>query len=569
MATLALASGIKQFLQRHLTSGHRSPGEVVVIAALGILLAAIAKYPDRALFVRARPDLKSKAIKGYPLLGNLPQALMASEHPLLVLKRGFETYGDLFTITVPIRGRLIMINSPELLEHIQKTNFSNYIKGEVFSSQVRDMLGGGIFVSDGDLWRLHRKTANNMFTTKMYREMTGGAFTTSARDLCEALDKSEKLGQPIDLQQTFLKLTMDAFGKMTFGIDVGALKTEGPHEFGDAFDYMMECFDGRIMNPFWPWTDMLIPGKVAKINKSIAIMDRYAYETIHERRKESAEEKEKRPRDLLDHFINLTREDGTKLSDLELRDVFVNFMMAGRDSTGYTLTWQFYILMSNPRILKNVMKELDIVLKGSGEYTYETILQGLPYLKAVFYETLRLYPSVARNIKETVEDDVLPDGTAIYKGEKISFSTWCMGRNRSVWGEDAELVVPERWLADEDDVLSTAAASGDAAPAGLHGVSPFGKFRAESQFKFNSFNASPRLCIGQTFATLEAMVTTCMALQNFDLKLVPGQPLPELKPSVTIPMLRPLLAYATRKSGDKLNKRTASSSSLSSSYVAI
>ncbi|KAF9342998.1 hypothetical protein BGX26_006459, partial [Mortierella sp. AD094] len=455
MAIIALASGVRQFLERHLSKGDRSPAEIAAIAVLGIVIAAIAKYPDRAMFTRARPDLKDKAVPGWPLLGNLPQGLLEKENQLYVIKSGFDYFGDVFSLTVPLRGRLIAINNPELIEHILKTNFNNYIKGEVFSKQVIDMLGGGIFVSDGDEWRFHRKTAVGVFTTKMYRQVTEGGFTSGARSLCSVFDKYEKLGQPMDLQALFLKQTLDVFGKLTFGIEFNALSTEGPHEFGDAFDFLLTNIDSRIMNPFWEWTDHFVPGKVRKIKSAIATLDKYAYIAIEKRKNEPEADKEKRPKDLLDHFINHVDEDENKLTDQQLRDVFVNFMLyvyrniaifAGRDTTGYALSWEFYSLLANPHILKNVLKELDIVLAGSEKYTYETMMSELPYLKAVFHETLRLYPPVPRNIKEAVGDDVLPDGTIVYKDDKIIYSTWSMGRNTSVWGVDAEDFVPERWL---------------------------------------------------------------------------------------------------------------------------
>ena len=82
---------------------------------------------------------------------------------------------------------------------------------------------------------------------------------------------------------------------------------------------------------------------------------------------------------------------------------------AGRDTTALTLTWQFYSLMANPRVLKNVLKEIEVVLRGSEVYSYETMTHGLPYLKAVFHETLRLYPqgSVALEVRE--KDKVVQD----------------------------------------------------------------------------------------------------------------------------------------------------------------
>ncbi|KAG0311463.1 hypothetical protein BGZ97_011863 [Linnemannia gamsii] len=552
MAILLLAIGVKRFLERQMTKKHRSPLEYVALTSLALLVAAIAKYPNRAIFTRARPDLKEISVDGYPLFGNLIQALTNKENPLIVLNKAFQKRGDIYTITVPYRGRFFLVNHPMYIEYILKTNFNNYIKGTVFGDQLRDILGNGIFVSDQDAWRFHRKTASNIFTTKMYRQLCEGAFTDSAQDLCSIFDKAESLGnQPVDLQQLFLRLTMDAFGKLTFGIEFNSLMTEGRNEFGDAFDYLTANMDGRVVNPLWPIFDRLTPGKIRKVKKAIAVLD---------------------------------KEDGSVLSDLELRDVFVNFMIAGRDTTALTLTWQFYSLMANPRILKNVLKELDIVLQGSNIYTYETMMQELPYLKAVFHETLRLYPQVPRNAKEVVEDDVLPNGTVVYKGDLVGFSTYAMGRNRAVWGEDAEVFCPERWLVDEEDIAKQdVTTSSNATPSTppLKGVSPFGKFKMENQFKFNSFNANPRLCLGQTFATLEAMVTSCMLLQKFDFKLVPGQPVPEPKPSATLPMLNPLMTIATRKQlhhhhhHKSLTKTTTTTttrsgdSSLSSSYISV
>lgn len=123
MATIALASGIKRFMDRHLSKGVHSPTEIAVIAVLGIIIAAIAKYPDRALFTRARPDLKDKSIPGAPLLGNMPQGLRDQENALKIMKETFDRLGDVFAITVPVRGRMIAINNPELIEYTHKSMF--------------------------------------------------------------------------------------------------------------------------------------------------------------------------------------------------------------------------------------------------------------------------------------------------------------------------------------------------------------------------------------------------------------------------------------------------------------
>ncbi|KAG0260692.1 hypothetical protein BG011_001699 [Mortierella polycephala] len=533
--------GLRRFIDRQLSKSRKwSPLEYLVLATMGVLVGAILKYPNRAFMTRARPDIKDKTVSGFPLVGNMPQLLVNQKDTLGSLNTGFQHFGNFFSMTVPLFGRLIFVNTPEHFEYILKTNFNNYIKGKIFSDQLKDILGKGIFVSDQDAWRFHRKTAANIFTTKLYRQLVAGTFMDTGLDLCSVLEKNHIAQRSSDLQELFLKLTLDAFGKLTFGLEFNAVTCEGPNEFGDAFDYLTANVDTRVANPFWFITDKIIPGKSRKLNHAIGILDKYAYMAVEKRRNEDAKEKEKRPKDLLDHFINHVADDGTKLTDLELRDVFVNFMIAGRDTTAQTLTWQFYSLMANPRVMNNLVREIDIVLQGSQAYTYETMIQELPYLKAVFHETLRLYPPVPKNVKMVVEDDVLPGGIRVYKGDVIGLSSWCLGRNKGVWGEDAEQFVPERWLiASDGDGTGQVPIKANA--------SPFGKFKAESPYKFTSFNAGPRLCLGQTFATLEGMVTTCLLLQKYKFKLAPEQQPVVVKGSVTLPMENPLLVNITNR----------------------
>lgn len=378
---------------------------------------------------------------------------------------------------------------------------------------------------------------------------------TIAKEGSEDEDNPQNLSdRAVDLQQLFLRLALDSFGKAIFGIEFKTLSTPATekHEFAEAFDFLIANIDARILNPFWHWTDYLTPGKTAKLAHSIGVLDKHAAQAIAARWAEqemprSQEEEEEaraaRPRDLLDHYISYTNpDDGSKLSHGALRDVFVGFMMAGRDTTSLAMTWMFYSILSQPRVLKNLRRELDTVLGvryDPERLSYEVVMSELPYLKAIFHETLRLYPQTPRNARVAVADDVMPDGTRICAGDLVGYSLWTMGRNRSVWGEDAAIFVPERWLVD-DDTLEHKAKTGS--------KSPFGKFRMENQFKFNSFSASPRLCLGQTFATLEAMVTACVVLQQFEVTLVPGRPVPMPKGSASLPMLHPLLATVSYRS---------------------
>jgi len=97
-----------------------------------------------------------------------------------------------------------------------------------------------------------------------------------------------------------------------------------------------------------------------------------------------------------------------------LRDVFMNFVLAGRDTTASLLTWTFYMLYQHPDVREKVVQEILSVVKGEVPTAQE--LELLKYTKQVLQETLRLYPSVPVDARVAVEDTKLPNGYTIKKG---------------------------------------------------------------------------------------------------------------------------------------------------------
>ncbi|KAF9115735.1 hypothetical protein BGX27_006682 [Mortierella sp. AM989] len=515
-----------------------------LVAVLGLLFL-IAKYPNRAIGTRARPDLKSVSINGLPLLGYTLQLMWNRHNFLRYVMSFFELSGQpVMTTTILGLGRIIGINNPELLEHVLKTNFENYEKGPVINENLRQALGDGIFNSDGALWRFHRKTASHVFSTKIYRDLVDGSFQTHTEQLCSILDRAAQDGKAVDLHALFLRLTLDTFAELSFGLDINSLGKDGKDAFGTCFDFAVTYTDARFMNPFWRISEKLSPA-FFKMRKSVATIDAYAYNAIDERRRETAEETSKRQgptkrEDLLDLFMKFRDEDGRSLSDVELRDVFISFIIAGRDTTAQALSWMYYEVMLNPVVEKNIWSEIE---QAGTKLSYEMLTKDMRYTNAVFLEALRLYPSVPRNLKEVINDDVLPNGTKVQSGDFILFSTYSISRNEDVWGPQAKKFLPERWLEGNAE----AAVKGELANNTFTPEHTHPKLRKESQFKFSSFNAGPRICLGQTFATLEALTVINMLSSRFHFTLVPGQAPAVETTSLTLPMKRPLLVNVHRR----------------------
>ncbi|KAH7047799.1 cytochrome P450 [Linnemannia elongata] len=546
MSTSALAT-LLLVLKDRILKGPKTKSQKAGLFAILSFLFLVLKYPNRAIGTRARPDLDGIAWGGMPIIGNTYTILKNRNKFLQSIVENFEKLDtDVMSTTVLGLGRVIAINDPVNLEHIMKTNFENYEKGYILNSTMSQVLGNGIFNSDGSLWRMHRKTASHVFSTKIYRALIDGAFTDHSLQLCAVLDRAAQAGKPVDLQALFLRLTLDAFAKLSFGLDIDSLGKEGQDTFGSSFDYAVVATDERFMNPFWRVTEHLTT-KAFNMKKAVQVVDSYAYNAIKGRRSETAAQAQVRQgpsgrEDLLDLFMKWRDDDGRALSDVELRDVFINFIIAGRDTTAQALSWMYYEVMRNPAVERNIWQEVD---KLDERPTYEMLTKDMRYSNAVFLEALRLYPPVPRNLKTAVADDVLPGGIKVQAGDRIMFSTYAIGRNKKVWGPQAPEFLPERWFEGNSPEIEKGTLKNSTHSNAEDYTWP--KVRKESTFKFSSFNAGPRICLGQTFATLEALTVIMMISSKFKFELVPGQDEPEPVPSLTLPMKNPLLVNVHRR----------------------
>lgn len=279
-----------------------------------------------------------------------------------------------------------------------------------------------------------------------------------------------------------------------FGVQLNALLNKGKVPFAASFDEaQINCFD-RFLNPFLPIQEalqpILKPGSTT-VKQHLRVVNEFAHGIINQRREELAKGGEFK--DLLSRFMSTKNENGELLDDETLRDMVLNFIIAGRDTTAQALSWTFYMLMLHPRVeaklFKEVQENITDDLEKDSPAMYE-VIRKMIYAHAVyvkrsisvdypahtyfnrFFEVLRLYPSVPTNVKVALEDDVLPDGTPVRKGDSVTWSPYGQGRSEKVWGPDAKSFRPERWITED------------------------GELRRETQGKWPAFHAGPRVCLG-------------------------------------------------------------------------
>jgi len=178
-----------------------------------------------------------------------------------------------------------------------------------------------------------------------------------------------------------------------------------------------------------------------------------------------------------------------------LRDVVLNFIIAGRDTTACILSWAFYILLTHPEVQARLFAEIDKQLPRGTTPTLQAVAHTqMPYLQGVLFEALRLYPPVPGSMKEAMVDDVLPDGTPVPQNTLIEYFPYAMGRDSDLYPEP-EVVKPERWI-------------------------PFVQPKPQD---FPVFQAGPRICLGMDMAIFEAKLVMVMLMQEYSFELPPGE----------------------------------------------
>ncbi|CAN8304172.1 unnamed protein product [Cochlearia groenlandica] len=486
----------------------------VALALIGLFLLS---YLREKLLSKGGPVM-------WPMLGIIP-VLALNKHDLFGwCARSVVRAGGTFHYRGVWFGRCygIMTVDPPNIQHILKTNFKNYPKGVYYRQRFLDLLEDGIFNADDELWREERRVA----TTEMHSSRFLDHTFTTMRDLVDQklvvlLDKMANSKGVFDLQDVLLRFTFDNICISAFGVDPGSLGIDLPEiPFAKAFEEATEYSLARFLMPPFVWKPMrfLGLGFERKLKKAVMIVHEFANKTVRERRNKMRRlGRLNDSSDLLSRLMQSEYEKeeegdtkGNYYSDKYFREFCTSFIIAGRDTTSVALAWFFWLIHKHPEVEKHILTEIHKIQgKLATQVTKDPFkpedLKEMVYLQAALTESLRLYPSVPMEIKQALEDDILPDGTRIKKGARVHFSTFSMARIESIWGKDCEDFKPERWLKE-------------------------GKILSVDQFKYAVFNAGPRLCVGKKFAYTQMKMVAATILMKYKVKVVQGQ---NIVPKVT------------------------------------
>nr|ASW34030.1 cytochrome P450 monooxygenase CYP97A [Chrysanthemum x morifolium] len=462
--------------------------------------------------------------QSYPKIPEAKGAISAirSEAFFIPLYELFLTYGGIFRLTFGPKSFLI-VSDPNIAKHILKDNAKAYSKG-ILAEILEFVMGTGLIPADGEVWRVRRRVIVPALHLKYVAAMID-LFGEATDRLCKKLDAAAYNGEDVEMESLFSRLTLDIIGKAVFNYDFDSLTTD--NGIVEAVYTVLREAEDRSISPIptWEipiWKDISprqkkVNGALKLINTTLDDLIAICKRMVDEEDVDFNEEYLNENDPSILHFLLAS---GDNVSSKQLRDDLMTMLIAGHETTAAVLTWTFYLLSKEPSVMSKLQNEVDAVL-GDRFPTIED-MKKLKYTTRVINESLRLYPQPPVLIRRSIEDDVL-DKYPIKRGEDLFISVWNLHRSPTHWA-DADKFNPERWPLDGPNPNET-----------------------NQNFSYLPFGGGPRKCVGDMFASFEAIVAVAMLVRRFNFQMALGAPPVKMTTGATIHTTEGLNMTVTRR----------------------
>jgi len=418
-------------------------------------------------------------------------------NPLRALATTWRHYGDVVQFPIP-RPPTYLVNDPDGVRRVLVANARNYGKSTIQYRALSLVTGEGLLVADTEPWRRQRRLVQPAFHHETLESVV--AHVTTALDGVYATWNALPEGAVTDVDAAMMHAALEVVGLSLFGTDLSQDAERLASATLEALDVVVARARVPITPPAWVPTpaNRRLQRAVAQLDGAVASMLRQPVSGHN----------------MLALLRSVRDESGAGLTPAEIRDQVVTFIVAGHETVASAMTWAWALVAKHPHVQQRLQAEADAVL-GNRSVTFAD-LERLPYARAVFDETLRLYPPAWLITRKALDADVL-GGHDIPSGALIIVSPWLLHRHPQVW-QDPQDFRPERFLDGEVDRTA-----------------------------FIPFGAGPRLCIGRDFSYVEGVAMLASLARRYDFAYPTGTSLPLADPLVTIRPVGGLPLTVTRR----------------------
>ncbi|KAF7838523.1 flavonoid 3'-monooxygenase [Senna tora] len=467
---------------------------------LGAATLVVAALLYRLLKLFARPALPlPPGPRPWPIVGNMPHLGAVPHHAIADLAR---KYGPLMHLRLGFVD-VVVAASASVAEQFLKVHDANFSSrppnagAKYIAYNYQDM----VFAPYGPRWRMLRKiSAVHLFSAKAlddFKQLRQEEVRRLTRTLASSTSRAVSLDQLLNV------CTTNALARVMIGRRVFNDGAAGCDPRADEFKSMVVevmvlagVFNIGDFIPALEWLDLQgVQGKMKKLHKRF---DEFLTNIIEEHKHEKKEEH----KDLLSTLLTLKEvqdDEGTRLTDVEIKALLLNFFTAGTDTSSSTTEWAIAELIRHPRILAQVQQELDSVV-GRDRFVNESDLPNLPYFQAFIKETFRLHPSTPLSLPRIADESCEIFGYHIPKGATLLLNVWAIARDPKEWA-DPLAFKPERFLP-----------GGEKADVDVRG----------NDFEVIPFGAGRRICAGMSLGLRMVQLLTATLAHAFDWELQDG-----------------------------------------------
>jgi cytochrome P450 len=412
------------------------------------------------------------------------------QRPIPFFERLARDYGDASRFNVGPQ-QIFFFNHPDLIRELLVTQHRSFHKSRVLQ-RAKIILGEGLLTSEAPLHIRQRRLAQPAFHRKRINRYAEVMIERAA-----TLGERWRDGATLDVHHEMMRVTLSVVAKTLFDAEVD----HDADAIGAALTSLVDMFP-MLMNPFADLLQKLPLPRTIRFQRALRQLDRTIY-TIIEERRASGEDRG----DLLSMLLMAVDEegDGGGMNDRQLRDEAMTIFLAGHETTANALAWTFYALARNPAARDALHRELDTVLGGRTPQPDD--FARLPHTEMVVAESMRMHPPAWAVSRLALED--------------VEIRGWRVPRGAVVVASQAVTHRDARWWPDPDrfDPLRFTAAEKLARP----------------KMAYFPFGAGPRICIGEGFAWMEAVLILATLAQRWQLDLVSHR---DVEPQASI-TLRP------------------------------